>query len=44
MNYKCGTCGATLVRLNDDCVICMRKEEENKKRIQEEYDSKNPKA
>ena len=42
MNYKCGTCGNTLQALNDDCPTCMAKEEAKKKRIQDEYDAKNP--
>jgi len=43
MNYKCGTCGNTLVALNDDCPTCTAKEAAEKKRIQEEYDErKNP--
>jgi len=40
MNYKCGTCGTDLERLNDDCPTCLAKEEQEKKRIQEEYDSR----
>ena len=43
MQYKCGQCGNTLERLNDDCPTCVAKEEAEKKWIQEEYDAKNTK-
>jgi len=40
MNYKCGACGGTLERINDDCPVCLAKEEGEKKRIKEEYEKR----
>ena len=40
MNYKCGTCGGHLERINDDCKPCLEKEEAEKQRIKEEHEAR----
>jgi len=40
MNYKCSTCGTRLELLNDDCPVCLQKEEAEKKRIKEEHEAR----
>ena len=40
MNYKCGTCNGVLERINDDCKTCLEREQAEKQKIKEEYDTK----